>query len=1480
MISPLHTPWPKRSLRAFPLCLLLAACNAQETPYTSTELEIPSQPLRFGAATACYIDADCQHGTFCFQNACSVECADDDACSEGAVCSSRGRCIDQQARDQRAQNLPGDASLTLDDDTIAEVPSLIPNVSVLDWPASIIEIPDARQSVTVEISTDRPVLGGSILYRIENAQTGEMSQTFRAEGPQRFSLELPTGTAALEQSSPQSLNVVTSVGAFQLTIRRQVSTTGLYEGAVQISQFGGGRIPLQAALVVEPADATWESATHRELLLEVSPYNLFSPRYADASTLPYWMSSVLQYDSVNNVWYASFSQPFALPTTSLFQGASTIQRSLRIEVWDLENGSLQGAISDRWTGMFAERNDEGVSSLANVAIEGSVDLARTRGLRDERSDSVAQGPIPAPPALPPLPAVQSCNGGALSDLRQRVAEEYSNADDSPCVAATSLSQFQAMTSEVRAECALALGDVALAGPTTAKQVRSFLNASQSEGISFATFLERCARQDGFCEENPAIECAKELTAFAYQAFQYNDSSTPEIADAQTGALLENYQILLQEGFLGRQLAAYQQDTQTRLQWLRTAAAPLFLAADLRRYNEDILNKWEREVLNAHYEVLSQQFTASALEVLGRAPTDATAIAVRADLLLELSQSWQTTMEAVELATKRWNELYQNDMHRAQAATSVQQRLFELYVSAGTLAHLNYRSGTAAYNTTFGSGFASLHRAFQALAKPFNDLIYMRDGEVALSTSVDPQANANTLLKDLELLARQSIRDAQNSVDTVLAEASETELNTAILRDQAYTQHESLRSELINLCGLPPGCTAEDIDIDPACRIRTELGECGLRIPMSIKPEDIDDTTLAAYASTSEAGRSLLDLLAQAQERAALQEEYRAHVETIRIHIDNARAFKRNIDDWDAQRRAVNNEVDRIVAEMAALDSALLESSARGFQEIQAIRHDAYRSQGNAVREWAQVRIAGAYEDFSTLNKINTLNMRAANLHLGADIATRIATSIAEGIPDEATSLAGLHAIKSGVLLAGTGVFTALSFPALAQEHKAASYEADLELSRAIRDAEVTQLQDLASLNAQLSENSIQNLADDLRLLELQTEQEKRVRESLINAFKRSLELDIAYDLDLQELRDRQAQIHILSAETPALLAQLTRGDILITEKFNAYQQVSLSAQLLEGRYLALNARMNNIENLLGSPAVIFSFANRLASGEARLDRAKTIVYDWLVALEYYAVRPFVSQRIAILLARNPQQLEAIANDLLRLQRVCGGIVNYSVADVSVRDHLLGLNREALTEIDGQSHPMAPAERFRALLRRGNIPISTRVRYTSDESIGDLIASRSVLAATFPIRLSDFANLPQTCNAKIASIGVQLIGDNLPSESLPTVSVLYDGTSELRSCQPHIDTIVGALDPGATNFGATTRFRVTGRSVTPVAGVGAYTPASTDNRGLEGLPLSSTYTLLIDPSKGDNRFVPWSQLEDIRLRITYAYQDVFPMGQCE
>lgn len=1454
---------------------LLVACNDPDLTHTraDTTPQVSVEPIALASTRGCRIDSDCAADRFCFQNTCVQECASDEDCADGGQCSERSRCVDALAAQERRERASTNDTVFLDDELIGQTSSAQGHIGIAQALPAVVDIEDGEQTVTLTLVTNAPVPEGRILYRIELDGYDYDENVYTAEGTDTFELIIPTGAASQSGlSASESLQyayVITSVGAFNLTLRPKVRESGLYQGDVIMETFGTGGLPIQFGLRLTPSDATLESAETRELILPTSGADLFSPEFSDARTATSWVSRPLEYDSNARAWVARFAHPFELLPDMLFGQRENLVRTLRIEITHLEDNTVYGAIADRWEGLYAERSADGVTSMAPVRLYGRLEATRTGRLSAEANNpKQGEGSHPSP-AIPPAADADACS----QELWSSIIAQIGTTDDVdfPCDGLTSLNDLPYGRSDDVAACVEEGAHIALRGNTTSRMIVAFMDPQQENpgGLSFAEFLSRCAAQDGYCIPTDEVLCMTQLVAGAYQRYDFEDASDAAAAASDVAILLELYQQLSRESYLGMELSAYQRDTQTRLEWLKTAIAPLFLASELRRYNDDMMLKWERDVLEAHYTAMRRQYGPADLEVLARVPAEASAQAARRALLLELTQSWQGTMDALVLAAQRWNDLHQNDIKRANATATIQRRMLELYLSAGVLSQLNSSAGSSIANAQFGSGFSNLSSSMDKLSKSYTDLLFYRDAEVVVSRSVDPSQNAQTLLGDKETLARQAIRDAQSTVDRVIADAHQNELDETVLKDRILTQADALRAELIALCGVPVGCESQDVGVEQGCDMLTAYGSCGTG--MSVK-DFVAETVPPSHLAASDAGKSILDVQSAAAKILTVAEEYRAAAERIDITFENAKAFEQKLYQWNDRRRSVNQEIRATLQDIQRLKNSKLQQTAARIAQVQNLRQQAYENQAASIEEWSSFEYEDNQEDYETMRDINVKRMRGMYLNAGAESAKAIADAIAEGVDSPP---------KTAILLGGYTASVPFTYSAIDQEHRASQLEAQLAFEQSMRSSKVKHLRALADLNAMLSQNKIEVLADEIRLLELETDAEIHAKEALIDALRRNLEADLAFEKDLQELRDRQTELKMATTELAALRAQITQAEIGFNQRMLAYDVIVQRAQLLEGRFNALNTRMQNLEQLMGSPAVIFAFANRLASAEARLERAKTLLFDWLVALEYYAVRPFADQRIAITLARNPSQLEAIANDLLRLSRVCGGMVNYETVDVSVRDQFLGMHRAVNMSLDeGEPITLQPAERFRALLERGNIPLNIQTRYTADERVGDLINNRKVLALSFPIRLNDFANLPQTCNAKVASMAVQLVGENLNDGLLPVVSILYDGTSELVSCQPNIETLVKALDPGATAFDLITRFRTAGRSVSPVARLNHYGPDDTENRGLEGLPLSSTYTLLIDPSKGDNVAVNWDALEDIRLKITYAYQDVFPEDQCK
>lgn len=1412
----------------------------------------------------CMLDVDCAEGLFCFQNQCTWECEDDADCREGATCSPRRRCVSAPKGAVRAAT-----GAELDEERLADVSGQQP-VAIAEYPPRVVEVDPAQPFISVTLRTAEAVPDGAVIYRVElEGEEGEVPRTFRAEGTTEFRFLVPTGRAAGDkgEATLQRAVIVTSLGGFPVDIVPRISLSGLYAADVSVREFGGAGLPIRFGLRLEPENANLDNATGRWILLPASSQDLLSPGRGQGfpEGAVRWVERPLEYDESTKTWYARFAHRFEVGGASQF-GVGETTRSIRLEIHGVDGKRLQGALADRWEGLFDERSADGVLQPAQVVLSGPFLAHRMQRIPAEAADAIpGDASVPSPAVGNPL-AITQCGAAVFGPLLEELASRAEN----PCDGITSVDTFRQSASEARARCSLAVTEIALQGPSTAAQVRAFLDEGQPnpDGISFGAFLQRCAEGDGYCVPSPALACSEQLLAFAYQ------NQDTELSMA--GELLTQYQLAARESYLGRQLAAFQVDTATRLDWLRKSEAPLFLANDLRAYNEGILNKWEKQVLQAHFDVLARQFAPSSLEVLARAPTDKGAIAVRKTILLEQAQTWQGAMEALQIAAQRWNGLHQNDTKREQAASYVRTRVLDLYLSAAVLSHLNRSSGSSATNSIFGSGFAALLRTQEQLSLPFNDLIFMRDAEVVVSQSVDPQSSSQTVLAELQDLARKAVADAQESVDRVIDDAHASEINSRVLTDRMRTQAEELRSELVALCGLPKGCSPADMDSRPECAVPVEMGRCGFLInPASGAYESFED--LEGMENVSEAGQALLAYRQALIEAMMAEEEFRIHEERARIELQNAQAFADNLESWRERREAVDVEIDKLYDEITALGEATLNARLAELDETRKIRKAAYDKQAQEVKKWSELRSKGVTADMQKMTAINALQRTADGLTLAGDEIDRVAELVKDGMPmSVGMSNDFTFAARLAMGMSAFFVTTGMRSVAFGLETASIRLQQELEEEKARREAELSHLSDLAELGAMQTENDLQEAAAKLREIELKNEHAIASREAFIDGLRRNLELDIAYERDLMELKDRRLQAKIRLQDSESAKVRILRSEIVAAQRNMAYMQVVQRAQLLQGRHLALQERLNQLENLIASPSVIFAFANRLARAESRVERAKGLLFDWLVGLEYYAVRPFVSQRLAILLARNPSQLEAIGNELLRLQRVCGGMITYEVVDLSVRDDLLRIGfdtKAADGEIDA-------ATRFRAVLEKGNIPVDTQVRYSGDERIGDVVASRSVLATTFDLRLDDFANLALTCNAKIASVDVQLVGEDLGSNVRPTVSVLYDGTSTMRSCQPNIQMIVDALDPGTTAFGSRTTFRTAGRSVSPVARIGEFGEPGTANRGLEGLPLASQYTVMIDPAKGENRNVDWTALEDVKLRLTYVYQDMFPAGQCE
>ncbi|MCB9625754.1 MAG: hypothetical protein H6725_00135 [Sandaracinaceae bacterium] len=1439
---------PSATLAGATLALLLVpGCGGGGGPsgFDGVNVELPP-PEAFAVTTgdACFVDSECSADTFCFQGDCLFECNSDSDCTGGDTCSPRRRC---ESGTRRSGGRP------------KSIDNVIPGVGIANAVATTYAIAPGQTFVNIVLEPTAPVIDGAIGYSLTRFDTvlnvvETDAQMRRAEGTTSFTIPVPTGVA--NPSSPQTgsvrVDIKTSIGDLSVSLLPQVATEGVYAGTVRVRELADAALPIDAEIVTSPEGATLATATTAWLLLPVRPDTLFAP-HAPLVAGPDAVAAQLTFDGFTQRWVAVFDHSFGLAASGPFGGLADgqVERSLRFEI-EVVDGHLIGQMSDRWSGLFDERTAVGVRSAGDVVFQGELDLTRVgdaRAVANLPTPAALTTPNPQPREVPSLAACDTVNFGATSPINVG-GTTYS------CVGLPDTAAFTASTNrEAQMGCAIAVGETALAGPTVARQIQGFVSGT-TVGQSFSDFIDDCAAgTGGTCVPSPEILCARQLLAYAHQM---NDTASTTVVQ-----LVSTYRGTNREASLGPQLAAFHVDTQTRLDWLQAQNFPAIVTSAVQGLNETLLDDWQQNVLEVHLGVLADQFSAGSLAVLGRASDDAIVNDGRTLMLLELSQSWRASADALALAASRWSDLYQDVTSRTEKAAYVREKLFDLYVMSGVMAELNRLAGAGFASSSFAGGFSAVATELQELAQPFSALVFARDAEVVVSTSLDPTMGNDTVLAARRTAAMTDLTRAATSVTSTLTDLQRDLVDEATLRGRIQTQTNELYSELVDLCGLPNGCALND-RADPSCRPRVVPGLCGFALD-----PDTDERTSLVVLQPSEANAAVLAYYEALQDRDLAVAELEAGEDSARRFVQLTDAFAASVESWNTRRGEVDTAIGALVDEAQSRRQGALDALEQFVLDGIALREEAAAERGAWLQNWDAYEMA-VDADVQTLLESARTSSTAAGLQVTADTFLIGADALIGASGADSTPGYVMAGIGAG--LAGAGA--AFNIAAGVTQANADWLAAEVDRNSLSRDFQMSRDDFQFNLETAAREDQLANLEAEMEALATSADFQDAILETIVDQLEGALADELAYERDLAEVDARRQEADDRLGELQALRIRVAQAQLTVQQKLLAYRQVIQRAELVNGQFLALEAQEAELNDLLGSPNVVFGWANRLTQAENRLERAKRAMMEWLVALEYLAVRPFVDQRIQILLARNTYQLEDIAAELDRLQGLCGGALNTTNVSVSVRNDLIGMTRGI---VDASTlNELSAGDRFREMLAAGVVPIDKRVRYTADSNVGDLVTRDDILAVSFDINLTDFANLAATCNAKISSISVELVGEGLGS-GRPTVSLLYDGASSVRSCQPNISAIVESIGRDATTFGPITTFRAAGRSVSPVAGINA--PGG-ENTTLRGLPLASQYTLLIDPQIGENGSIDWARLDDVILHIVYVSQDVFPTGQCE
>ena len=1427
--------------RLFPFALLLGACAEEAAaPAPVATLDLAPRPLELQGATACGIDADCDPGSFCFLGTCSVQCETGAECDSGA-CDGRGRCTESNNKAASGDLPAGPPN------------SRIAGLELINKPAVEIEVPAGDQFVTVTFETSASATPqGGLSYRVESSADDSLARRVQtSNGGTTHTVVIPTAAAnPAFVGDLVDVNIVTPIGTIPLVLKSVLTVAGLYEGTLKLDGLGT-EIPMKFG-VDGDMGALGTGVSNAFLVVSAAAAEMFAPvgpSQLPATNVTQELRAPLLYDSAVGAWVATFSNAYDIPSDQSFGTLATTQvrRELRYELKVEADRTVSGSLVDRWEGLYDGTQADGTRVIPKVQLGGTFRLAKSGTQAATNATSYIAFPQVANPQLQNFALSTTC--ATLADATDG------------CAARTT---FAGALS-----CADAVGGGAVATKTLTEVVATLLAGGLTDdGKTFKEFLAGCA--DGSvaaCVPTRAQMCGIELQAVAFGLAPGGYSEDKE-------RLWDGFGNLLLEVTGGPQLGAFFVDTESRRDWLENAnyGSTAITSAAAAQLNAQLMDDYVIRVLGPNIEALRTYLKPSSFAFLSRVPDSSDSLDQRDRLLIAMVGSWMATADSLSLAAQRWNEVYRLDGERRVKANEVASYLGELYRAAAIIIQLHKAAGKGAEAAPVASGLGTLLLRYASLTQTFNELLFARDGELAISSSLDPEQASRGVLAQRHQAAIEAVEDASVKVDTLLQTLLDNDIRNADLFTGLDNAVNESQKRLVELCGQPVGCDVlRPADAaNPLCDSSWVAGVCGFRqskISLGNRnPRDVEGYESAAFPS--EAGLAIVEIGAAAAAIKKTAEAKTAFAQSTLQQTQTAAAFLVSANAWNAANEEANEAIDtRFNADIAALGVRFSEREKTVMANIKQKRTEIAVARALFATEVA-LTIAKKVKETVSASATMVFGLTDEALK-GTGETVSQTTEAASDCPDVTAGLAvRVGAAKCAVGLTGKIAAVAIKIGArikgaifAAKDFVLKAFKIAMEAWRETKESR----QRLADVTAQ------REVAIELWTVELASIRDPQTqlkREAFIDHTRAVAAASEAYERDLDSY---ERQMDAVFDRTTELLDReqdwLARQNDLVTARMHYFQIVE-SARQERATLVMRRLQRQQIAQLVAGPQAVFFAANGLTEAERELDRAKRKMNDWLVALEYAAVRPFYNERMSILLARNTYQLRAIADRLTDLEGQCGGATNLQDGTVSLRGDVLGLTTSQVDPSTGLT--LTPAARFRQTLSQSDIPASRTMRYTVSQTADQVASNSALLVVNFSLGLGAFGNLPLTCNAKIAGVGLKLVGDNLGSGQ-PAATLLYGGSSQTYSCQPGIDAYVQTFGQGDTTFGSTTSFVVEGRAASPIAGIAEM---GSSNVTFAGLPLAGDYTLIIDPSLPANQAINWANLEDIELGLTFSYQDIF------
>ncbi len=955
---------------------------------------------------------------------------------------------------------------------------------------------------------------------------------------------------------------------------------------------------------------------------------------------------------------------------------------------------------------------------------------------------------------------------------------------------------------------------------------------------------------------------------------------------------------------------------------------------LNQYRSEVLdvqrNLMGRQIMQTTLEMLSQ----SLIDDSGK---DVSALsAARNGILSQLGSAWQNVSESLGLSARRYDVLSQNDSERVQTAEELRHYLFDLYFAGMIESGLNLKADQGSLNAAYGTNLADVMMKIDSLDQPFESLVFMRDGEIFKDTRLITE-KGETALGAVKEAAQESIDKAVEKRKTVFSDMQKRKENILNVNDSYLSSLENLRSEIVNICGYPSDCK-NNID---TCKIYTAPYYCGFALESNTKPGDPLTETIPAGTSPSirqvadikkcfdkaiKEGKSntleTLDLClggdlslngdnisytstANPSQAGVAIQKFReadrnyqtavAEYDVMRSKLSNLSATLQGYADTlnkinDSQTellKKISTNLDTIsqysseVVKAAAQKTKLSTDAAKELAELKA----------NTVTQWYALNSPKLALDIgltisSTKTSIqqmvlnlnteassyNTIYYGTKNMIYNANWDSAIdMNNPIDGIEQLAMLPAqnSINATRNGIISTNS----LLSYVDMANQISSAGFTFGVGLNDKLTTSKLAEI--ASDLKATIK--AIKESIDDEELTGKDISAKISELENLNANLLEMAEQEDAYakqisDFDLQRNEFKNSALDLIQ-----LLTNVLTKDIARRRALSHYLNICEQAEMLASQYDSKSARYRDNRDLLMSASSFFQYASDLESVEKYIEYARNDLSDYLTAIEYMTVRPFVELRRSIYMARGTNELSAIYKKLNDLTNNCGsGKQSSNMVTVSLKNRL----NIASTEFNHQSSDV----RLQEMMGVGTIPVSSQIRYSVAGTVGEVLKG-NYYSGTFTLT-DKFANISNSCNAKIDDIKVRMISKSgheiiRSGDYSPVISLFYGGQSQLLSCHDKIDAIVESIG-NRTSFGRYSTFvsktfsdglvasifevpagkTYTMNDKTEFTGGTAYT-------GLKGYPLMATYSLVFDPNAGENTKIEWDNVADIEIQFKYT-----------